>query len=123
MKNTSLIQKCEICKKELGFHDRTIRHEKMWYHVECYRSTIKKKIIIEEKTLEKELVKATIVKPVVKATIVKPVVKATIVEPIPKCGLCEKELEFHDRTVRHEKKWYHAKCYKSTIEVNPLEKE
>ena len=48
MKNTSLIQKCELCKKELGFHDRTIRHEKKWYHVECYRSTIQEKPILKQ---------------------------------------------------------------------------
>jgi len=43
--------------------------------------------------------------------------------PIRKCELCKKELELHDRTVRYEKKWYHAECYKLTIEKKPLEKK
>ena len=135
MKNTSVIQKCELCKKELGFHDRAIRHEKVWYHAKCYRSTTQEKTVIENTYSKRgQVVRATIVKPVekiTKATVVKTISKqaSKVVEPekksetIPKCGLCEKELEFHDRTVRHEKKWYHAKCYKSTIEVKPLEKE
>jgi len=128
LKNTSLIQKCEICKKELGFHDRTIRYEKKWYHAECYRSTIREKTVIENTYSKRErVVRATIVKPIekiTKATVVKTISKQpskvteleTKPEQIPKCELCKKELEFHDRTVRHEKKWYHAKCYKSTIE-------
>lgn len=132
MKNTSLIQKCEICKKELGFHDRTIRHEKMWYHAECYRSTIREKTTIESRSSEqKPIAKAIIIKPaeitkstVVKTTTSQPTKVAELEKPelIPRCGYCKKKLEFHDRTVRHEKKWYHAECYKSTIEVKPLEK-
>ena len=107
----------------------------MWYHAECYRSTTREKTVIENTYSKRgQVVRATIVKPIekiTKATVVKTISKqaSKVVEPekksetIPKCGLCEKELEFHDRTVRHEKKWYHAKCYKSTIEVRPLEKE
>jgi len=128
LKNTSLIQKCELCKKELGFHDRAIRHEKMWYHAECYRSTIREKTVIENTYSKKEpAVRATIVKPVekiTKATVVKTISKqpSKVVEPekksetIPRCGHCKKELEFHDRTIRHEKNWYHAECYKSTVQ-------
>jgi len=135
LKNTSLIQKCEICKKELGFNDRTIRHEKMWYHAECYRSTIQGKTVIENTYSKKEhVVRAIIVNPVekiTKATIVKTISKQSskIVEPekksetISRCGHCKKKLEFHDRTIRHEKKWYHAECYKSTVQEQPLEKE
>ena len=135
MKNTSLIHKCELCKKELGFHDRTIRHEKKWYHAECYRSSIQEKTVIENTYSKKEpVVRATIVKSVekiTKATVVKTITKqpTKVVEPekksetIPKCGHCKKELEFHDRTIRHEKVWYHAECYKSTSEIKPLEKE
>jgi len=128
LKNTSLIQKCELCKKELGFHDRAIRHEKMWYHAECYRSTIREKTVIENTYSKKEPVaRATIVKPVekiTKATVVKTISKqpSKVAEPekksetIPRCGHCKKELEFHDRTIRHEKNWYHAECYKSTVQ-------
>ena len=129
MKNTSLIQKCKICKKELGLHDRTIRHEKMWYHVECYKSTIQEKATIEKQSLEKgPIVKATIIElagETTKVTIMKPILKISakkIVEPetklgvISKCELCKKELELHDRTVRYEKKWYHAECYRPTVE-------
>jgi len=135
LKNTNLIQKCELCKKELGFHDRTVRHEKKWYHAECYRSTIQEKTVIENTYSKMEpVVRATIVKPVekiTKAIVVKTISKqpTKVVEPetkselIPRCGHCEKELQFHDRTIRHEKKWYHAECYESTIEVKPLEKE
>ncbi|KAG2476923.1 MAG: putative Hyaluronan synthase [Nitrosopumilales archaeon] len=135
MKNTSLIQKCELCKKELGFNDRTIRHEKKWYHAECYRSTTQEKTVIENTYSKKEpVVRAIIVKAVekiTKATVVKTISKQSskVVVPekksetISRCGHCKKELEFHDRTVRHGKKWYHAECYKSTIEVKPLEKE
>ena len=135
MKNTSLIQKCELCKKELGFHDQTIRHEKMWYHAECYRSTILEKTVIENTYSKREqVVRATIVKPIekiTKATIVKTISKQSskVVEPekksetIPRCGHCKKELEFHDRTIRHEKMWYHAECYRSTVQEKPILKQ
>jgi len=144
LRNTSLIQKCELCKKELEFHDRAIRHEKKWYHAKCYRSTIQGKTVIENTYSKKEPVaRATIVKPVVRATIVKPVVritKATIVKTISKqfakvvepekksetilrCSHCKKELGFHDRTIRHEKKWYHAECYRSAIQEKPILKQ
>jgi len=128
LKNTNLIQKCEICKKELGFNDRTIRHEKKWYHAECYRSTIQEKTVIENTYSKMEpVVRATIVKPVekiTKAIVVKTISKqfSKVVEPekksetIPKCGHCKKELGFRDRTIRHEKKWYHAECYRSTVQ-------
>ena len=135
MKNTNLIQKCEICKKELGFHDRAIRHEKKWYHAECYRSTIREKTVIENTYSKKELVvRATIVKPVekiTKAIVVKTISKQSsqVVEPeeksetIPKCGHCKKELELQDRTIRHEKMWYHAECYRSTVQEKPILKQ
>ena len=135
MKNTNLIQKCEICKKELGFHDRAIRHEKMWYHAECYRSTIREKTVIENTYSKKEpVVRATIVKPVekiTKATVVKTISSqpSKVVEPeeksetIPRCGHCKKELQFHDRTIRHEKKWYHAECYRSAVQEKPILKQ
>jgi len=135
LRNTSLIQKCELCKKELGFHDRTIRHEKMWYHAECYRSTIQEKTVIENTYSKRgQVVRATIVKPVekiTKATIVKTISKqpSKVVEPekksetILRCGHCKKELEFHDRTIRHEKKWYHAECYRSTVQEKPILKQ
>ena len=77
MRNTSLIQKCKICKKELGLHDRTIRHEKMWYHVECYRSTIREKTVIENTYSKRgQVIRVTIVKPIEKIT------KATVVKTI-----------------------------------------
>ncbi len=135
MKNTSLIQKCEICKKELEFHDRTIRHEKKWYHAECYESTVQEKTTTENRLSKKQpIVRATILKPaekIAKASVVKTISKqpTKVVEPekkseiIPRCGHCEKELQFHDISIRHEKKWYHAECYRSTSEIKPLEKE
>jgi len=43
--------------------------------------------------------------------------------PKEKCRFCKKGIEFHDPTVRREKKWYHAECYKLTIEEKPLEKD
>jgi len=132
VKDISLIQKCELCKKELGFHDRTIRHEKKWYHAECYRSTVQEKTVIENIYSKKEpVVRATIIKPVekiAKATVIKTISKQSsqVVEPetktetIPRCGHCKKELEFHERTIRHEKKWYHAECYRSTVQESLL---
>ena len=135
MKNTSLIQKCEICKKELEFHDRTIRHEKMWYHAECYRSTIREKTVIENTYSKRgQVVRATIVKPIekiTKAIVVKTISEQSskVVEPekksetIPKCGHCKKELQFHDRTIRYEKKWYHAECYRSTVQEKLILKQ
>ena len=135
MKNTSVIQKCKLCKKELGFNDRTIRHEKKWYHAECYRSTIQEKTVIENTYSKKELVvRATIVKPVekiTKAIVVKTISSqpSKVVEPekrsetIPRCGHCKKELQFHDRTIRHEKMWYHAECYRSTVQEKPILKQ
>ncbi len=88
MKNTSLIQKCEICKKELEFHDRTIRHEKKWYHVECYRSTI------EVKPLENEqVVKDTIVKLIPKPS----VEKVVELETKPERTMKTKELEIEKK--------------------------
>jgi len=135
LKNTSLIQKCELCKKELGFNDQTIRHEKMWYHAECYRSTIREKTVIENTYSKKEpVVRATIVKPVekiTKAIVVKTISKQSsiVIEPekksetIPMCGHCKKELGFNDRTIRHEKKWYHAECYRSAVQEKPILKQ
>jgi len=135
LENTSVIQKCELCKKELGFNDRTIRHEKMWYHAECYRSTIQEKTVIKNTYSKKEpVVRAIIVKPVekiTKATVVKTISEQSsiVVEPekrsetIPRCGHCKKELEFHDRTIRHEKMWYHAECYRSTVQEKPILKQ
>jgi len=125
--SNNLIQKCNICKEALEFHDRTIRHEKKWYHAECYRSTIQEKTTTENRLSKKQLiVRATIVKPaekIAKATVVKtttsqPTKVAELEKPelIPRCGHCKKELEFHDRTIRYEKKWYHAECYKSTVQ-------
>ncbi len=63
MENTSVIQKCELCKKELGFHDRTIRHEKMWYHAECYKSTVQEKPILKQPAKVVELETKTEVVP------------------------------------------------------------
>ena len=133
MKNTSLIQKCELCKKELGFHDRAIRHEKMWYHVECYKLAMQQKTTIESRSSEqKPIAKAIIIKPaeITKSTVVKTttsqptkVAELEKSELIPRCGHCKKKLEFHDRTILHEKKWYHAECYESTVQEQVLEKE
>jgi len=135
LKNTGVIQKCELCKIELGFNDRTIRHEKKWYHAECYRSTAKEKTVIENTYSKKEpVVRATIVKPVekiTKATVIKTISgqPSKVVEPekrsetISRCGHCKKELQFHDRTIRHEKKWYHAECYRSTVQEKPILKQ
>jgi len=128
LKNTNLIQKCELCKKELGFNDRTIRHEKKWYHAECYRPTIQEKTVIENTYSKMDpVIRATIIKSVekiTKGTVVKTISKQSskVVEAekksetISRCGHCKKELEFHDRTIRHEKKWYHAECYRSTVQ-------
>jgi len=88
LKNTSLIQKCEICKKELEFHDRTFRHEKKWYHVECYRSTI------EVKPLEnQQIVKDTIVKLIPKPS----VEKVVELETKPERTMKTKELEIEKK--------------------------
>ena len=107
----------------------------MWYHAECYRSTIQEKTVIENTYSKRgQVVRATIVKPVekiTKATIVKTISKqpSKVVEPekksetILRCGHCKKELEFHDRTIRHEKKWYHAECYRSTVQEKPILKQ
>ena len=135
MKNTSVIQKCKLCKKEIGFNDRTIRHEKMWYHVKCYRSTIQEKTVIENTYSKKEpVVRATTVKPVekiTKAIVVKTISSqpSKVVEPekrsetFSRCGHCKKELQFHDRIIRHEKVWYHAECYRSTVQEKPILKQ
>jgi len=133
--SNNLIQKCKICKEKLEFHDLTIRHEKKWYHAECYRSTVQEKTTTENRLSKKQpIVRVAIIKPVekiTKATVVKTISKqpSKVVElekkseTIPRCGHCKKELEFHDRTIRHEKKWYHAECYRSTVQEQVLEKE
>jgi len=120
---------------EMGFNDPTIRHEEKWYHAECYKLAIQQKTTIENRLSKKQsIVRVTIVKPaekIAKATVVKTTTSqpTTVVEPekksetIPRCGHCKKELEFHDRTIRHEKKWYHAECYRSTVQEQVLEKE
>jgi len=73
--SNNLIQKCKICKEKLEFHDRTIRHEKKWYHAECYRSVVQEKTTTENRLSKKQpIVRVTIVKPVEKIT------KATIVK-------------------------------------------
>jgi len=59
LKNNSLIRKCELCKKELGFRDRTIRHEKKWYHAECYRSTVQEQVLEKEQLVKKTIIKQT----------------------------------------------------------------
>jgi len=118
---------------EMGFNDPTIRHEEKWYHAECYKLAIQQKTTIENRLSKKQsIVRATIVKPaekIAKAIVIKTTSQPTKVselekpELIPRCGHCKKELEFHDRTIRHEKKWYHAECYRSTVQEQVLEKE
>lgn len=60
----------------LEFHVPTIRHEKKWYHAECYKPTVEEKIAAEEIP--------TVTQPKVQATVIEPaeqINKATIVEP------------------------------------------
>ena len=59
MKNTSLIQKCDLCQREMGFNDPTIRHEKKWYHAECYESTVQEQVLEKEQVVKDTIVKQT----------------------------------------------------------------
>ncbi|MCH7647881.1 MAG: glycosyltransferase, partial [Thaumarchaeota archaeon] len=71
------------------------------------------------------------VEKITKAIVVKTILKQSsiVIEPekksetIPRCGHCKKELGFNDRTIRHEKKWYHAECYRSAVQEKPILKQ
>ena len=117
----------------MGFNDPTIRHKEKWYHAECYKLAMQQKTTIESRSSEqKPIARVIIIKPaeitkstVVKTTTSQPTKVAELEKPelIPRCEHCKKKLEFHDRTILHEKMWYHAECYKSTSEIKPSEKE
>jgi len=117
-------EKCQFCKKGIEFHDPTVRREKKLYHAECYKSIIEKEPTNNQLLNdEKFVIKARIIWPeneTIESDKIK-LIKKT--KPILKCQFCKKGIEFHDPTVRREKKWYHAKCYKFTIEEEPLEKD